>query len=74
METIYDRLKDDIKAKLYKKWLLHPSIHEYYVKELKSTNDYLDITYGAFANLQIIASDIGWDWKDRTHFSDFLKD
>jgi len=73
MESVYDRLKDEIKLEIDQE---NYRVTEYsrLRQELKQNNNYLKISYETFFDLQLISKLLDWETCNSTHFVDFLKD
>jgi len=74
MESVYDRLKDEIKEQILKNVAKYPLTFNSVVNELKENINYLHVSYVIFSILQGVATELDWEAKDKTHFQDFLKD
>jgi hypothetical protein len=70
--TVWEQLKDDIKAEFEKEAVKFPSLGS--IEELKSTDYFTDIRYYIFQDIQFKAVvNLGYSTDDSKHFLNFLK-
>lgn len=74
MKTVYSRLKKDIKAEIEKELITNPLSMEILIEDLKSNYNFMEVSYGTFFELQLIAISLNWEKCNRTHIIDFLID